>query len=285
MDIAAYYADLTQNYLFYSGDSNGWHFGVWEDDVESVQQSLLRSNEMLVRDLDVNSSTHILDAGCGNGGFAIWAAQQFGCHVSGITITAEHIAMADELAAAKGVAHLCDFRVMDMDHIGFEDESFDIVINQETLCHSADKRAFFEGVTRVLKPGGSWRAIDYLIQEAPFSSKQAAAYRDLQDGWHIPFISKYSEVTAMLEELGLDEISITNITDLVEPCARMIRRQCRLPTLAANLHIDWLVYSFDSRMRSNRRGHIKGAIAYCEGLLGGHMMHNFFSATKPGTST
>jgi len=282
MDIAAYYADLTRNYLLYSGESNGWHFGVWEDDVENVQQSLIRSNEMLLRGLGVGSSTRVLDAGCGNGGFAVWAAQNFGCHVTGITITEEHIAMADELAASKGVAALCDFRVMDMDRMGFEDESFDIVTNQETMCHSADKRAFLEGVQRVLKPGGSWRAIDYLIQEEPFTAEQEAAYRDLQNGWHIPFISRKSEVKALLEELGFDEIGITNISDLVEPCARMILRQCRLPALATRLHIDWLVYSFNRRKRENRRGHISGAVAYCEGLLGGHIMHNCFSATKRG---
>ncbi len=281
MDIAGYYADLTQNYRFYSGDSNGWHFGVWEDDVENVQQSLIRSNEMVIRDLGIGSATRILDIGCGNGGFAVWAASKYGCHVTGITITEEHIAIAHELAASKGVADLCDFRVMDMDRISFEDNSFDIVTNQETMCHSADKRAFLKGVFRVLKPGGSWRAIDYLIQEAPFTQKQAAAYRDLQNGWHIPFISKQSEVAALLDELGFDEARIVNISDLVAPCARMIRRQCRLPALAAKLHIDWLVYSFNARMRANRQGHIKGAIAYTEGLLGGHIMHNFFSATKP----
>ena len=253
---------LTRNRLRHTSLGSlppGWHFGVWEDDVDNVQQSLLRSNEMLLRGLDVGSGTRILDAGCGVGGLAVWAAQKFGCHVTGITITEEHIAMADELAASKGVAALCDFRVMDMDRMGFEDECFDIVTNQETMCHSADKRAFLEGVHRVLKPGGVWRAIDYLIQEEPFTNEQQAAYRDLQDGWHIPFISRNSEVTGLLEELGFDGIRISNISDL-----------------------DWLVYSFNRRMRENRRGHIRGAVAYCEGLLGGHIMHNYFSATKPG---
>ena len=28
MDVADYYADLTQNYLYYGGDANSWHYGV-----------------------------------------------------------------------------------------------------------------------------------------------------------------------------------------------------------------------------------------------------------------
>lgn len=281
MDIAAYYADLTRNYQLYSGDTNGWHFGVWEDDVESVEQSLLRSNEVVFRGLRVDKDTRVLDAGCGNGGLAVWAATNFGCHVTGITITEEHIELADELAASKGVSNLCDFRVMDMDAMTCDAESYDVVTNQETMCHSADKRAFLEGVHRVLKPGGCWRAIDYLIQEEPFSAEQHAGYRELRDGWHIPFISKRSEVREMLRELRFDPVEIVNISDYVEPCARIILRQCRLPSMAARLHIDWLVYSLDRRKRSNRQGHIKGAQAYCRGLLDGHIMHAFFSATKP----
>ena len=59
MDIASYYADLTHNYLHYAGDTNGWHFGVWENDVDSVEQSLLRSNEMLFRGLHIDHQTRV----------------------------------------------------------------------------------------------------------------------------------------------------------------------------------------------------------------------------------
>ncbi len=284
MDIPAYYADLTQNYLYYAGDSNGWHFGFWEDDVESIQHSLLRSNEILFRGTNPGKATRVLDVGCGIGGLAVWAAAKFGCHVAGITVTEEHILLARELAASKGVADLCEFHVMDMDTMTFDDASFDIVINQETMCHSADNRRFLEGVQRILKPGGYWRAIDYLLQEEPLSPSEKLAYRDVQEGWHIPYIPTNTEVVEILDDLGFKEINTADVTENVLPCARMILRQCRLPALAAKLHIDWIVYSFDPRMRNNRQGHIKASKAYCQGLIDGHIVHGYFSAVKSASA-
>ena len=164
---------------------------------------------------------------------------------------------------------------MDMDDLTFPAASFDVVINQETICHSANKAGFIESAQRVLKPGGWWRAIVFLLQEEPLSRQQEDAYRDVLEGWHIPHLPRDREILAALGRSRLDNIESRDITALVRRSAALIKRRCHLPRLAARLHVDWLFYSFEPRMRRNRRGHIRASKAYSDGLLRGFIRHGY----------
>ena len=53
----------------------------------------------------------LLDIGFGWGGLAIRAAEAFGCHVVGITLSREQKAFAEERVAERGLGHLVRFEV------------------------------------------------------------------------------------------------------------------------------------------------------------------------------
>jgi len=55
-----------------------------EDDLFKAQEVKLRT---LCEDLDLKSTDHVLEIGCGWGGFACYAATHYGCRVTGITIS------------------------------------------------------------------------------------------------------------------------------------------------------------------------------------------------------
>jgi len=284
MDAASYYSDLTAQYVHYGtleGEAHGWHYGVWEPGVRSHAESLIRSNEILLRDLEVGPSTRILDVGFGIGGFAVWAAREFGAQVTGITLSPDHVPLARELARARGVAGRCRFLVMDMDRPAFGDGRFDVVVNQETFCHAADKPRYLAAIRRALRAGGCWRAVDFSVQEQALSVRQKGRLQSVCEGFHMPSLASGPEVRRMLQQAGFAAIEVRDLTAGVGPTAALIRRNCYLPLLLIRLRLDWLVYSRDRRRRSNRRGHVLAAFAYSRGLLGGCFRHAFYSATKP----
>lgn len=280
-DPAAYYADLTREYERYARGAHGWHYGVWEPDVRSHYQALIRSNELLLRGLDVGPETRILDVGSGSGGFAVWAAARFGCQVTGITICAEHVELASGLAERSGVGHRCHFLQMDMDHLDLPAGSFDCVTNQDTFCHSAAKQEYLRSVRRVLRPGGSWRAIDFAVQEAQLSAEQQRGYRTVLAGFHLTDMARGSDVRRMLHEAGYEAALERDVTAEVRRTARLISRHCYVPLALAMLRLDWMTASRDARKRKHCRWHAAAALAYSRGLLAGHFRHLWYSASRP----
>jgi cyclopropane fatty-acyl-phospholipid synthase-like methyltransferase len=279
-----YYRDVTRQYRRYSGAAGGWHYGVWEDDVQTHQQALLRSNELLVRGLDIGPDTRILDAGCGAGGFATWAAVKFGCRVTGITLVSEHAELATDLARARGVHHLCEFQVAEMDDLPFQAGAFDLVVNQDSYCHAVDKRHYLEGVLRVLREGGAWRAVDFAIQPGPLQDAQRQDYLRVLEGFQIPSMISPSAVRELLRELGFVDVDCADITQHVLRSARHIKRMCMLPALAIRIGLDWTFFGSDAEARRNRQGHISAAAAYSTGLRAGYFRHGYYSAAKPDSS-
>ena len=280
-----YYRDVTRQYGRYSGEAGGWHYGVWEEDVQTHQQSLLRSNELLVRGLDIGPQTRILDAGCGGGGFATWAAAKFGCHVTGITLVSQHAELATGLARSRGVHYLCDFQVAEMDNLLFQSDSFDLVVNQDSYCHAVDKRTYLAGVLRLLRTGGIWRAVDFAVQPEPLQGKELDDYRLVLEGFQIPSMISPSVAEDLLRGLDFVNVDCRDITEQVLPSARHIQRMCILPALAVRLKLDWTFFGLDAGARRNRRGHISAADAYSRGLLSGYFRHGYYSAEKSESTT
>jgi cyclopropane-fatty-acyl-phospholipid synthase len=61
------------------------------DDLDTAQE---RKLDLICRKLQLAASDRVLDIGCGWGGFARFAAERYGCHVTGVTISAAQAAYA-----------------------------------------------------------------------------------------------------------------------------------------------------------------------------------------------
>ncbi len=63
------------------------------DDLNKAQEQKL---DLICRKLKLKKTDRVLDIGCGWGGFAKYASQHYGCHVTGISISDEQIKYAKE---------------------------------------------------------------------------------------------------------------------------------------------------------------------------------------------
>lgn len=97
---------------------------------------------------------HILDMGCGLGGPARTLAAEFGCHVTGIDLSEEFVAAADELSRRTDLSSFVQYRQADALNLPFADNCFDAVVMFHLNMNIPDKAALFDEIRRVLKPGG-----------------------------------------------------------------------------------------------------------------------------------
>jgi tocopherol O-methyltransferase len=280
-EIARYYTDLTAEYEAYGGAASSWSFGVWEPDVRTHQDALLRGHDLLVRGIEITRETRVLDVGCSLGGFALWCARRFGCRATGITVCEEHVEIATERAAEAGLGDRCEFRWMDMDRLELEPESFDVVTNRDSYCYSQRKRRYLHEVFRVLARGGTWSCIDFNVRAGRLSAADASEVEKVVRGFHIPELLSLSRVLGYAKAAGFESCTAVELGEAVLPTAALIMRRSFEPLKLACRHSRTRIHSPDRGEELNVRGHFEAGMAYSVGLHTGLFEHGFFRARKP----
>ena len=215
--VSAYYSDMTGWLTKVTGDLRTIHFGLWGAGIETEADAQMRSIHVLIEGCGLGPGKRVLDAGCGLGGPAVALAKEYGVRVTGLTNCEPHVVVAAEFAERQGVDHLVEFRHGDFMDMPFPDESFDVVINQESFCYAPDKRAYLQGVSRVLKPTGHWRMADSVLSGKPMSGSQQEVFVNMQRGYRIPPFPSLNEVLATLEQTGFEELWERDLDEEVLP--------------------------------------------------------------------
>jgi len=92
----------------------------------------------------------VLSVGCGSGADAQWLKENGARSVSGVDISAGLIGIAREKYPD------VDFRVMDMAHLNFDDETFDLAYSSLAIHYLPDWGPPLREARRVLKPKGQF---------------------------------------------------------------------------------------------------------------------------------
>ena len=102
-NIAAHY-DLGNSFfqLFLSPDLM-YSSGIWAGEEDSLDSASTRKLDRICRKLDLKPNDRVVEIGTGWGGFAVHAAQHYGCHVTTTTISREQHALAAQRVAEAGL--------------------------------------------------------------------------------------------------------------------------------------------------------------------------------------
>ncbi len=114
--------------------------------------------------LDVTRNSHLLEIGCGSGGYALHVVAAVGCRLVGLDMNAAGIHNASQLASARGLASLARFEQCDVSkNLPFPHNTFDAVFANDVLCHVQGRPGVLREMFRVLTPGGRMLFSDALV--------------------------------------------------------------------------------------------------------------------------
>lgn len=134
------------------------------NDLEGAQTAKYRA---LASDIGIRKGAHVLEIGCGWGGFAEFAAREFGCKVTGLTISQEQYDYAKQRIAKAGLSDQVEIKFQD-----YRDEQgqYDHIASIEMFEAVGEKHwpIFFDKMRACLKKGGTAGLQIITINEAAY---------------------------------------------------------------------------------------------------------------------
>ena len=126
---------------------------LFETGQESLEEAQTAKYASMVDQMGVNAGDHVLEIGCGWGGFAEYAAKERGLSVTCLTISKEQIKYAQDRINAAGLQDLVTLKLQD-----YRDETgvYDGIASIEMFEAVGEKYwpSYFQTVHDRLKPGG-----------------------------------------------------------------------------------------------------------------------------------
>ncbi|MEN9413597.1 MAG: Cfa2: cyclopropane-fatty-acyl-phospholipid synthase [Candidatus Parcubacteria bacterium] len=148
--VAEQHYDLSNEfYRLWLDPTMAYTCGYWQHGVKNLHASQIAKYDLLCRKLGLKPGMRVLDIGCGWGGLARYMAKQHGVHVTGVTISKEQLAFAQEYCRGTSVSFLfSDYRLLS--------GQYDRIVSVGMLEHVGSKnyRPYMQAVSRLLKPGG-----------------------------------------------------------------------------------------------------------------------------------
>lgn len=120
---------------------------------QSLADAQRSKYDALCEKLQLKPGDHVLEIGCGWGGFCCHAARNYGCRVTAVTISQEQHKFATECVAREGLSDRVEVRLQDYRHLTGQ---FDKIASIEMLEAVGDKylETYFAKCAEVLKPEG-----------------------------------------------------------------------------------------------------------------------------------
>ncbi len=207
------------------------------------------------------------DAGCGNGGFSIYAAR-IGNRVVAASFQSSEQESARRRADLLGVGGI-DFRVIDLRNLDDHHDAlglFDQIICLETIEHVSDDEGVVRSLAAMLAPGGR------IMLSTPFDRHRPLYTEDphpspVEDGSHVRYGYSQQRLRQIVESAGLEveagsESFISGVVSqkLTDLMRRLSARIGLLPAWALVLPLRALVVLDAPLSRALRYPHLSVAL-------------------------
>ena len=153
-NIMAHYDLGNDFYALWLDESMTYSGALFEgDDSRSLEEAQAAKYRRILNKISAQPGDHILEIGCGWGGFAE-AAARHGVKVTGVTISEKQASYARERLYRAGLHHLASIELIDYREVT---GIFDHIVSVGMFEHVGERYwpVYFDAVRRYLKPGGA----------------------------------------------------------------------------------------------------------------------------------
>ncbi len=182
--------------------------GIYRGESDTCEDAQHRKLQSIIDKAHIESTDHVLEVGCGWGGFAIEAVKQTGCRVTGITVSKEQYHLAQERVLQAGLQDKITILFKDYRHVA---GLFDKIVSIEMLEAVGHKYlgTFFTACDKLLKPAGR-----LVIQVITIPDQRYEFYRRNTDwiqkhifpGGHLPSVTAMSQAVTRHTSLLMEQL-------------------------------------------------------------------------------
>ena len=211
------------------------------EDLDAAQEAKMAH---IARSTALRAGQRVLDLGCGWCGPALYFAERYGCHVTGVTLSPVQRQYGLAWAARRGMADRLNVDLVDVLELPYSDASFDRILFLESIIHMPEKARILARCAQLLRPGGR-----VFIQESNYdrASKRARyltdrGYREVNRAFgDTGHMVSAGEMLVLLEEAGLlpdwvEDISAHYVRTLGQWLTNLDREADRMQAISAGAY-------------------------------------------------
>ncbi len=181
---------------------------VFESDEDTLEEAQHRKYAKICEKLEVGPADRVLEIGCGWGGFALHAATERGCRVTGLTISRAQASYARNRISSAGLGDAVEIVEQDYRlHRG----SYTKVVSIEMLEAIGEKQfgTYFATIDRMLEPGGRACVQTILVPDDRYDRYRKSPdwiERYIFPGCLIPSLNALAAASARSSHLMIHEV-------------------------------------------------------------------------------
>lgn len=189
----AHHYDIGNDLYALMLDEEHWQYSCayWPSDDITLDEAQTAKLAHIAAKLAIKPGQEVLDIGCGWGGMAIYLARHFDVHVTGITLSKEQAALAQERVAKAGLSDKVTIAIIDYRDMAAAGRKFDRIVSVGMFEHVGRPQfeTFFEACANMLRDDGVM-LLHSICRMGPPGSTDAFTRKYIFPGGYIPALSE-----------------------------------------------------------------------------------------------
>ncbi|UCD56141.1 MAG: class I SAM-dependent methyltransferase, partial [Candidatus Hydrogenedentota bacterium] len=152
-NMLAHYDLGNEFYSLFLDSTMTYSCGIFQSESTSLEEASIAKYNRICRKLQLEPQDHVVEIGSGWGGFAVYAAENFGCHVTTTTISDSQYEYTDDLINRKGLTDRIEVLKKDYRDVSGRFDKLVSIEMIEAVGHESIE-TFFSTCSHLLKPDG-----------------------------------------------------------------------------------------------------------------------------------
>jgi len=197
-NVAHHYDIGNDLYSLFLDEDQQYSCAYFENDAQTLEEAQLAKRRHIAAKLFVEPGQSVLDIGCGWGGLGLYLARTAGANVTGVTLSQEQLAVANQRAAEAGLSNHARFELQDYRRVRGK---FDRIVSVGMFEHVGVNyfKQFFEKIAASLNDDGIALLHTIGRTDGPRATSPWVV-KDIFPGGYIPGLS---EIVPHIERAGL----------------------------------------------------------------------------------